>query len=158
MVEGDRAVQALVGVQVDPEAAAPGDGEQPVDVGQGVLGEVRGAADQVHAEVQDRLDVLVGSEGAGEGDEFDVHQVGQLVPDLHEGLGAADGLGDGAGPAVAEDVDVGADGGGAGGQQREGRGPGAVGDLVDGHRRGVLGPGGDGRDRGRRAAGRSGRR
>ena len=131
--EGVGAGEALVGMQVEADVTPPREGDETLEVGDRVVGEVRCAADQVDPGDESGLEDRVGDRRAAEGDEFDVHQADELVAQSHEGAHAGQGV------IAAQQVDVRADGGDPGCQhpQRRRAGPAQRVVLVEGQGEGV---------------------
>ncbi|CAH0132887.1 hypothetical protein SRABI128_00113 [Microbacterium sp. Bi128] len=131
--EGVGTGEALVGVQVESDVAAPREGDEAFEIGDRVVGEVRGPADQVDARVEGGLEDRVGHGRPAERDELDVHEAREFVSQADEGADSGQRV------FSAQQVDVGADGGDPGCQHPQRRGTRTVERvlLVERHREGV---------------------
>ncbi len=131
------AVEEFIDVQVGADTARFGEVEQSRELGDGVIGDVRGPADEVDAGVERGLDVRGGREWARQDRDLDVHQSAQVLPDLGEHADGSQWV------VVREHVGVGAHRGDAVAQHGRGRPEGArpEGLLIEGDAAGP--PGGD---------------
>ncbi len=122
--EGVGAGEALVGVQVEADVAAPGDRDEAVEVGDRVVGEVRRSTDEVDARVEGGVEHGIGHGRPAQGHELEVHEAAELFAQPHQGTDADEGVGS------VQQVDVGAHGGDPGCQHPQRRGAGPVERLV----------------------------
>ncbi len=116
--------EALVGVQVEADVAAPRDRDEAVEVGDRVVREMRCPADQVDARVERGVEHRVRYGRSAEGHELDVHAPRSSSRRPHRGADADQRV------LAAEQVDVRPDGGDPGCQHPHRRGARPVERLV----------------------------
>jgi hypothetical protein len=141
LADGEHAgIELLVGVQVDVDAAALGEAQQPGELLERVVGQVRAATEHVHAEVQRALQGGGVGDAAGQQADLQVEHVTQLLAQPEHGAHAAQRV-----VGVQRQVDVAAYRRDAGGQVPGQRVPGPAVDVLGGEPPGVVAPGVDGR-------------
>jgi hypothetical protein len=141
LADGEHAgIELLVGVQVDVDTAALGEAQQPGELLERVVGQVRAATEHVHAEVQRALQGGGVGDAAGQQADLQVEHVTQLLAQPEHGAHAAQRV-----VGVQRQVDVAAYRRDAGGQVPGQRVPGPAVDVLGGEPPGVVAPGVDGR-------------
>ena len=84
--------ETLVGVHVDADASARGDGQEAPEVVARRWCEMWGPADQVDAQIERGVDRVIRNIGCRQRHQLDIHQVRQLRTHLHERPHASQGL------------------------------------------------------------------